>query len=581
MRPFRRHVDCSTNGMPPSSSRQVVGLLALVVVPLVLATACGDTAGAPPSSPPDSSVATTDAAEDAQVSSDGPTDAGDCVSDVAPGPGILSTKHGAVRGALEGPSYAFRNIPYAAPPVGALRWKAPSPATCWKGARDGAGWGPQCPQFQDNGAGPMVGNEDCLQLNVFAPAAKAGPLPIMVWIHGGGHVAGSAGEESSGVRIYDGGALAAKEGVLVVSMNYRLGVLGFLAHPLLAAETSSRTEGNFGILDVIAALDWVKANAGAMGGDASRVTIFGESAGGVNVCALVASPLAKGLFAGAIIQSGGCVAKTRTEAEAFGAKVFAASKCDVAPDPLACMRALPAESAVAALPVKTEVAGAIGGYGTVDDGYVLVGKPLDTIAAGRGAKVPMIVGTNKMETSRSVPIPLTATEAQYEAAVRSLFAGAADRVLAEYPVSDYASPWDAYVALTTDAKFTCGARRVLGALAASSTPAYRYFFSHVLDNGSPIVKKIGASHGVDVLYTFDHLNIAGYVEGPGDRVVADAFTRRWASFAKNPADPNGGATPAWPAYSSATDPYLELDSPVRTGEGLRRSHCDFWEAFAP
>lgn len=561
----------------------VAPLFALAVSSLVLAAACGDSTGASPSTSPDSSVATieADAGADASMPSDGSTDAGDCVSDVTPQPGLLMTNRGAVRGALEGPSYAFRNIPYAAPPIGALRWKPPSPATCWKGLRDGIAWGPQCPQFQDNGSGPVVGSEDCLQLNVFAPAAKSSPLPIMVWIHGGGHVAGSAGEESNGTRIYDGGALAAKEGVVVVSMNYRLGVLGFLAHPLLAAESPSRTEGNFGILDVIEALKWVKANAAAMGGDASRVTIFGESAGAVNVCALFASPLAKGLFSGAIMQSGGCAAKARADAEAFGAKVFAASKCDAAADPVACMRALPAEAAVAALPVKTEVAGAIGGYGTVDDGYVLVGRPLDTIAAGGAAKVPIIVGSNKMETSRSVPLPVTATAAQYEAAVRTLFAGGGDVVLAQYPVSDYASPWDAYVALTTDAKFTCGARRVLRAVAASSTPAYRYFFPHVLDNGSAIVKKIGASHGVDVLYTFDHLNVAGYVAGAGDRVVADAFTRRWAAFAKNPADPNGDSTPAWPPYVTATDPYLELDAPVGTGEGLRWSHCDFWDAIAP
>ncbi len=568
-----------------------IGLAVVLVGALGLAAACGsDPPAAPGGDAPDARAPVDARAEDVAPPPDAepPSDAaapdgGGCVVNVAPAPGVLVTDRGAVRGALEGGAYAFRNIPFAAPPVGPLRWKAPAQAACWAstGVRDGAPWGTVCPQFQDNGEGPIIGNEDCLQLNVFAPVTKAAPLPIMVWIHGGGHVAGSAVEELNGVRIYDGGNLATKEGVIVVSVNYRLGVLGFLAHPRLAAEDPSKTQGNYGLLDLIAALKWVKTNAAAMGGDASRVTLFGESAGGVNVCALVASPLAKGLFAGAIVQSGGCTAKATADAEAFGAKVLTASSCDTKPDPLACMRALTAEAVVAGLPVKTEVAGAIGGYGAVIDDHVLTGSPLAVIAAGGHARVPMLVGTNSRETSRATPIPITATEAQYTAAVRALFLGAGDAVLAQYPASAYPSPWDAYVALSTDAKFTCGARRVMRALAASSTPAYRYYFSHVLDNGSALVKKLGPSHGQDVLYTFDHLNIAGYVPGAGDRAVADAFTRRWSAFAKNPADPNGGQTPAWPPYATATDPYLELDAPVSTGTALRKPQCDFWDALFP
>jgi para-nitrobenzyl esterase len=525
----------------------------------------------------------TDGGGDDAIAPDGagPPDGRGCTSDVTPAPGLVVTDRGAVRGALEGAAYAYRNIPFAAPPVGALRWRPPAPAACWSGVREGAAWGPMCPQQADNGAGAVVGTEDCLQLNVFVPASKPGPLPIMLWIHGGGHVAGSAVSEQSGTRIYDGGALAAKEGVIVVTANYRLGVLGFLAHPSLAAEDPDRSQGNYGILDLVAALAWVKANAAAIGGDAQRVTIFGESAGGVNVCALVASPLAKGLFAGAIMQSGGCVAQERAAAESFGAQVFAAAKCDTAADPLVCMRALSAEAAVAALPVKVEVAGAVTGYGTVNDGYVITGKPLDIIAAGGHAKVPMIVGSNERETSRTVPIPVTATEAQYEAAVKALFGVAAPAVLAAYPAADYPSPWDAYVALTTDAKFGCGARKAARALVESGTPAYRYSFSYTPENASVVTKKLGAFHGLDVFFTFDHLDVAGYTPSTGDRAVVDAMTHRWASFAANPSDPNGGQAPSWPAYSFASDPYLELASPLKTGENLRKAQCDFWESLVP
>ena len=190
----------------------------------------------------------------------------------------------------------------------------------------------------------------------------------MLWIHGGGNVIGSAAQVTSGVRIYDGGALAKKEGVVVVSTNYRLGALGFLAHPSLATEDPNRSEGNYALLDLIAALKWVKENAAAMGGDPSRITIFGESAGAVNVCSLVASPLAKGLFQGAIMQSGGCVVRERVDAETQGLKVFAAAKCNTEADPLACMRALSAEAVVGALPIDVDVAGASAGYAAVNDG---------------------------------------------------------------------------------------------------------------------------------------------------------------------------------------------------------------------
>jgi len=570
------------SGVNPLHPRRVASYLptlASILLPaLGVVVACGGSSDGvtPPLADMDGG-----AGDAADIDGAAPADGGGCRSSVQPGPGVIVTDKGAVRGALESGAYAYRNIPFAAPPTGALRWRPPAAAECWNDVRDGAAWGPMCPQVAEDGTGPVTGTEDCLQLNVFAPANKPGPLPIMLWIHGGGHVSGSAASETGGIRIYDGGALAAKEGVIVVSTNYRLGALGFLAHPKLAAEDPNHSEGNYGTLDLIAALQWVKANAAAIGGDAARVTIFGESAGAVNVCALVVSPLAKGLFVGGVMESGACVAKERADAETFSAKVFAATKCDAAADPLACMRALTSDALTVALPVKTNIAGATGGYGNVNDGYVITGKPIDVIKAGGHSKVAMIVGSNADETSRSVPIAPTATDAQYQAAVRTLFAGAAEPVLAQYPSAEYPSPWKAYIALTTDAKFGCQARKAARAFAQFSAPIYRYYFSHALDNGMPALRALGAWHGVDVLYIFNHLNVSGYVAGPGDQMVADAMMHRWASFARSPTDPNVDQQPAWSPYAAATDPYLELASPVGSGQGLRTTQCDFWDTVAP
>ncbi|MEO7093040.1 MAG: carboxylesterase family protein, partial [Polyangiales bacterium] len=392
-----------------------------------------------------------------------------------------------------------------------------------------------------------------------------------------GFVAGSATQLTAGTRLFDAQRLVEKTNVVVVTINYRLGVLGYLAHPLLAAEDTHKASGNYGMLDQIAALQWVQRNAAAFSGDPSHVMIFGESAGGANVCSLVASPLAKGLFSAAVMQSGGCTARPQADAEAQGAKVVAAAKCESAGDVLACLRALSAKDMVNALPVKVEVAGPGNGYGAAIDGWFLSGKPIDIIGAGGHNHVPMIVGTNSEETSRTVPIPVDATAADYEKAVRALFGATADAVLAKYPVADYPSPWAAYVALTSDAKFICGARRAAAALLdGQDEPVFRYSFTHALDN-APKLTPLGAWHGEDILFLFDRLDLAGYVASPGERTIVDAFQGAWARLATS-GDPNGGTLPTWPEWSE-TDPYLRLDAPVTSGTGLRTEQCEFWDTL--
>ena len=505
-----------------------------------------------------------------------------CPIEDVPGDGVVQTDRGAVRGARDGAVWSFLGVPYAAPPVGELRWRAPAPAACWSGALPATSWGPACPQSDAAGTAPVFGDEDCLRAQVWTRSlASDARKPVLVWIHGGGFTLGAPGQQSvDGTRIYDGARFVAREDVVVVSIGYRLGVLGWLAHPALDVEDRRRPSGNYGLLDQLAALRWVQRNAAAFGGDPARVTIFGESAGGAAVCALIASPLAKGLFSRAIIESGGCGARTVPDAEAHGAKVVAAAKCESAPDIARCLRALPAAQLVGALPTTVDVAGPAPVYGPIVDGVALTGAPLDVIGAGGHVAVPLLIGTNADETSKTVPLPTTASDADYRAAVAARFPALGAEVLARYPSSDYASPWAAFVALTTDAKFVCPARRAARAFADGQVePVFRYVFSHALDD-APAQKKFGAWHGVEVLYVFDHLAVAGYVPSPAETALAATIEHAWARFADG-GDPNDGASPPpWPRWD-ATDPYLRLDAPLSTGAGVRTAQCDFWDGVSP
>jgi para-nitrobenzyl esterase len=524
--------------------------------------------------------ATSDAGADAGRRDQGPRPDSGCPVTARPGPGLVITGRGAVKGVRAGKTWAFLGVPYAAPPLGKLRWRPPQPAACFPGTLEAGAWGPLCPQLDDGGA--VVGREDCLQLNVWTPEPRpAAPAPVMVWIHGGGHIQGGAARQSGTVRIHDGRRLTEKTGAVVVTINYRLGALGYLAHAALTREDPNGSSGNHGTLDQLAALRWVQRNIAAFGGDPGRVLIFGESAGGVAVCTLVASPLGKGLFSAAAIQSGGCNASPLATSEAFGVKVFTAAGCQGAADPLACMRALPADKLLLAYPVKVDVAGKSSGYGSTIDGHVLADVPERVIAAGKHNPVPVIVGTTSDETSRSVPAGITSEQA-FRAAVALLFPtpAVASQVLAQYPLKDYASPRAAYVALTSDAKFVCTARRALRAFARGQTrPAYRYLLSHRLDNGSALLRSYGAWHGVDVLYMFETLTVGGYRPGTGDQAVSDALAGHWSRLAAA-GDPNKAGTSAWPAWSQGDDPHLVLDAPLSTARGVRTRQCDFWDTLA-
>lgn len=470
----------------------------------------------------------------------------------------VATTGGVVRGKMAGATWTYQGVPYAAPPVGDLRWRAPQPPACSPTELDATALGPTCPQLAEDGT--FSGSEDCLQLNVWAPAAAGAPRPVMVWIHGGGNAVGSAV-----YPVYDGRRLAEAGDVVVVTVNYRLGQLGFLADAALA--TPEGSVGNYGTLDQIAALRWVHDNIAAFGGDPARVLIFGESAGGRNVCTLLATPASAGLFQRALVESGACkFLDTRAQAQRTADAVATALACDGAADRAGCLRAAGVEAVTraAASPVGALESSS---FGTTLDGVVIAEQPEAAMIGGRHHAVPFAIGANSDETGREAPPSMT--QAQYEAAVRAQYGAIADQVLAHYPPTP--TPRAAYVRLTTDSRFVCPTRQIARhADAGQTAPVFRYFFTHR-------VTALGAVHGIEVPYvfgTFDTIVVGGnpYQPTAADLRISAAMQGYWARFAAT-GDPGG--SPAWPVHD-ATDPVLVLDDPLATQAGPRAADCDFW-----
>jgi len=403
--------------------------------------------------------------------------------------------------------------------------------------------------------------------------APAAPAPVLFWIHGGGNVQGSGSLAS-----YDGQPFVERNGVVVVTLNYRLSALGFLALPSLDKESARGVSGNYGLMVQIAALHWVKRNIAAFGGDPSRVTIFGESAGAVDVCSLLASPLAKGLFSRALMESGGCGQETLGTVEAFGNTIVQAAGCSGAADTAACLRGLSAEALTSAVPGQANVIASSGQlYGPNVDGFVLRESPASALQNGTHNHVPFVIGSNADETARFAPaLP---TEASYRAAVIAQFgAFPGARILAQYPASAYASPKKAFIAVTTDSRFVCPARRTARSASGSQTESvFRYFFTKSLDSTAQAAN--GAYHGLEIPFVFRTLtNIPGFTPSARELALADGMNSYWARFGAN-GDPNGAGAAPWPRYDAGLDSYLGLDNTIAAGAGVRTSQCDFWDSL--
>jgi para-nitrobenzyl esterase len=484
----------------------------------------------------------------------------------------LHIAQGMLAGSLAGDVEVFKAIPYAT----AARWKAPVPAPGWSGTRDATHSGPACPQpksapdsiYADD---PPAMSEDCLSVNVFAPKGLH-KAPVIVWIYGG---ALSAGYNAS--PMYDATRLA-QRGVVVVAPNYRLGILGFLAHPELSKESPDGVSGNYGLLDQIEALKWVLANAASFGGDPDNVTIMGESAGGLSVMDLMASPLARGLFHKAIAQSAYMVSTPELKAakhglpsaETIGGFVAAALK---APD-IAALRAIDAET-------LTTVA-AKGGFVPMPtvDGHVLPAQLVDIFDTGQQAHVPLLAGFNagEIRTLRALLPPKPADAAAYEATIRANYGDLADAFLHFYPASDIE---DSMLEATRDGIYGWTADRLARLQSAAGQPAYLYYFDH----GYPAAEARGlhAFHASEVPFVFGHLDAASLTanwpppgEGPSERAVSDAMMDYWTSFAAT-GTPRASGAPAWPSYGR-TGAYMHFAEAPKPSTGLLTDRFALQEA---
>jgi len=486
---------------------------------------------------------------------------------------------------LEQGLVVFRGVPYAAPPIGELRWKPPAPYRAGTGSRPAREFGPACPQSERLSlwtrsiaaafgtqdklvTRPLVTNEDCLYLNVWTPALgeRAHRRPVMVWIHGGSNLNGE-GHTSW----YDGLALA-RRGVVVVTINYRLGGLGFLAHPALTAESPNHSSGNYGLLDQLEALRWVQRNVAAFGGDPGRVTVFGESAGSIDILHLMVSPLAKGLFHRAIAESGAPMGATQRlgQAEAAGQQLESGLGIGSG-DALAAMRARPAADILAGIDRLLLAGKYIPGPNV--DGWVLPDVTGRAFAEGTLLRVPLLIGSNAREmTTLRIYLPrVERTPEAYGAWLTATVGPAAERVRALYPATTAGDVEGAVIDLTTDLYFTCPSRFAARSVSKGGSPVYLYWFTRI----RPAGQALGAYHGAEINYVFGTQE-AWLPRDTTDDTLADAMQRYWVAFASD-GRPAVSGLPEWPAYTQAADQHLQLGPTIAVGSGLKREACDLTE----
>ncbi|MHB8301555.1 MAG: carboxylesterase/lipase family protein [Acidobacteriaceae bacterium] len=467
-------------------------------------------------------------------------------------------------GTLEGVNFgalshaaAFLGIPYAAQPVGDLRWKPPQPPPAWTGMWKALTYAPACPQNPSPWLPEMLGrqqmrtDEGCLYLNVWTPhLSQAAKLPVMVWIHGGGNVEGSAEWPPLGETL-------ASKGVVVVSINYRLGVFGFFAWPALSAESPRHVSGNYGQMDQVAALQWVQRNIRRFGGDPNEVTVFGASSGALDICNLMASPRAAGTFARAILQSGVCVDSIFPplhEAEENDNLLATDLGVQAGPHSLAELRALPAERILQAASRDPHL-----DLEPVVDGWFLTQQPAATFAQQKQARVPVIVGSNANEVSIFAS-PIVGgksyrpkTVAEYRRWLQSVFKSNADAVFAAYPAARDQDVLAAFQTMDTDFDFGFGARLLAVDTTRAGQNAFLYHFTYI---GAGKFAALGAFHSEESMF-LSRKYWTSWATQPGERKLSDTIVAYWIQFAKA-GNPNVSGLPTWPPYSASGDLCQEL-----------------------
>jgi para-nitrobenzyl esterase len=498
----------------------------------------------------------------------------------------VRTAAGLVTGTLstDGVIAVFRGIPYAAPPVGPLRWRPPQLPASWAGVRAASEFGPACPQADRAPGADRVArsSEDCLYLNVWAPARPRGRhAPVLVWIHGGAFTHGTASTSAT-----DGEALA-RRGAVVVSFNYRLGPFGFMAHPLLTRETEHESSGNYGLLDQVAALTWVRNNIRAFGGNPERVTVFGESAGAISISCLLVSPQARGLLHGAILQSGSALSVPRVGVTRFlneppageesmedvGSLISRRLGCDHEDDVLAALRAKTTDEVMAAARPATNFFGDGIRFGPVVDRWLIPDRPSVLFEQRRQLRVPVIVGANAEEgTFFSLALQPWTAEG-YQRFVRGMFRDRADELLARFPVSRDSEARYSAARVISGGAFVAPARRTARAMAALGARTYLYWFTKPR-SGSATPRP--PSHAAELPYLFDVGARWREDDAEADRELALLMIGYWVRFAAT-GDPNGDNAPSWPRFRAAADESIELGDQVQARAGMYREIADFFD----
>jgi para-nitrobenzyl esterase len=468
---------------------------------------------------------------------------------------VVQTDAGRLQGLQSGPVAAYEGVPFAAPPLGALRWREPQPVQPWTGVRKAAAFAPACMQLGVSMPGeptPKI-SEDCLYLNVWAPTGRRGRLPVMVFIPGGGYANGA-----TSLPLYWGDRLA-RRGVVVVTLAYRLGPLGFLAHPELTAESPHHSSGNYGLMDQAAALDWVQRNIAAFGGDPGRVTIFGQSAGAMSVSMLMASPLARGRFQRAIGESGGLFEPLQL-APGYGLPVAerdgVAYAKSLGAASLADLRGLPAEQLLHGQAGKVTH--------PVIEPYALPLSPYDAFVAGKQARVPVLTGWNA-EEARALTDFSKVRAATFTQDIGKAFGPLPPALIDAYPHADDLQAAQGRADFERDLRFAWDNWAWARLQAAAGGPAFAYRFERRPPFPADSVRAHwGASHFAELWYVFDHLDQEPWKWTPADRKLADAMAGYWVNFARK-GDPNGPGLPNWPRFRGADGPVLRLDAPMANG----------------
>lgn len=476
---------------------------------------------------------------------------------------VIETEAGLIEGKAGETSLYFKGIPYAEPPVGSLRWQSPVNKTPWEGIYKADEFSKACPQGPSAITGETPDwNEDCLCLNVYRPKENIDNLPVMVFIHGGGHVQGSAS-----LPYYDGEWLAQNKKIVLVTINYRLGQFGYLYLP------EAGITGNYGTRDQIKSLEWVKNNIENFGGNPDNITVFGESAGAVSVGMILA--LVPHLFHKAIIQSGSITFNAESmsadRASEQGNDFAEEIGCADADDVAACLKAMPAEKIISVMTGSANIAVAGNRYKPVLDGELFTDTPLNMVIDGDGKKIPLIMGVNADEGTLFFYSAGIETEEDYLNWVNETFKGLANQVLKRYPATDYEEPWLAAAEILGDVAFVCPTCEILKKLSFYNDNLYQYYFTYVSDTARE--NGLGAFHGSELSYIFHTFSAVNEKA----QQVSENISELWTDFSDNSNPPCDETI--WKPFNSFTQRYLTIDRKLSKGMYLKKRKCAFWGRF--